>query len=59
MGAECSRRGTKLKLLNVPSFRGKIKSLITHEFKMSEIEKAAKPLILKEAVKIVLDPKFN
>nr|MDO8061984.1 L-threonine 3-dehydrogenase [Candidatus Freyrarchaeum guaymaensis] len=46
-------------LLNVPSFRGKIKSLITHEFKMSEIEEAVKLLNSKEAVKIVLDPKFN
>jgi len=46
-------------LLNIPGFRRKIKSLITHRIKMSDIEKGMNMLKSKEAVKIVLDPVFT
>ena len=46
-------------LLNIPDFRRKIKSLVTHRMKMSDIEKGFELLNAKEAVKIALDPKFT
>ena len=46
-------------LLNIPDFRRKIKSLVTHRMKMDDIEKGFELLNAKEAVKIALDPKFT
>lgn len=46
-------------LLNIPSFRRKIKSLITHRMVMSDVEKGFELLKAKEAVKIILEPKFT
>jgi threonine 3-dehydrogenase len=45
-------------LLNIPGFRDRMKSLITHRFKMRDIEEGIRLLKTKEAVKIVLEPKF-
>ena len=46
-------------LLNISDFRNKIRSLITHKMKMSDIEEGFELLNTKEAVKIVLDPVFT
>ncbi len=46
-------------LLNIPDFRNKIRSLITHKMKMGDIEEGFELLNTKEAVKIVLDPIFT
>jgi threonine 3-dehydrogenase len=45
-------------LLEIPAFRNKISSLITHEMNMRNIEKGMELLKNKEAVKIILDPVF-
>ena len=45
-------------LLEIKEFRNKIKTLITHELKMRDINKGMEFLRSKEAIKIVLDPVF-
>lgn len=45
-------------LLEIKEFRNKIKTLITHELKMKDINKGMELLRSKEAVKIILDPVF-
>ena len=46
-------------LLNIPSFRDKIGTLITHRIDMGDVEDGLKLLETKEAVKIVMEPKFT
>jgi threonine 3-dehydrogenase len=46
-------------LLNIPSFRSRIRSLITHKMDMSSIDDGFNLLRGKEAIKIVLRPKFT
>jgi threonine 3-dehydrogenase len=46
-------------LLRRPGFRRKIRSLITHKMNMSDIEEGIGLLRSKEAIKILLKPKFT
>ncbi len=46
-------------LLNIPRFRDKIRMLITHKMDMADIEEGLHLLESKEAVKIVLEPRFR
>ena len=46
-------------LLNIPRFRDKIRMLITHKMDMADIEEGFHLLESKEAVKIVLRPRFR
>jgi threonine dehydrogenase-like Zn-dependent dehydrogenase len=45
-------------LLSIPRFRSRIRKIITHKMPFRDIDRAMELLMNKEAVKVLLEPKW-